>query len=82
MKITVLDGYGLNPGDMSWEWLGNIGEYTVYDRTPAELVYERTMDSDAVIVNKIVFDKELLDKCTEVKRILISSINTAKENMK
>ena len=73
MKITVLDGYGLNPGDMSWEWLGNIGEYTVYDRTPAELVYERTMDSDAVIVNKIVFDKELLDKLPKLKYIGITA---------
>lgn len=73
MKITVLDGYGLNPGDMSWDWLGALGEYVVYERTSAELVYERAMDSDAVIVNKIVFEKELIDKLPKLKYIGITA---------
>ena len=39
MKIVVLDGYGLNPGDLSWEEMQALGELTVYDRTaPAELL--------------------------------------------
>lgn len=73
MKIKVLDGYGLNPGDMSWEWLSEFGEYTVYDRTPSELVYERCADSDAVIVNKIIFDKEMLDRLPKLKYIGITA---------
>ena len=73
MKIAVLDGYGLNPGDMSWEWLAEIGEYTVYDRTPAELVYERIKDADGVIINKIVFDKALIDKLPKLKYIGITA---------
>jgi hypothetical protein len=38
MKIVVLDGYTLNPGDLSWEGLEKLGEVTVYDRTPADKV--------------------------------------------
>ena len=34
MKIVVLDGAALNPGDLSWDWLKAFGEYEVYDRTP------------------------------------------------
>ena len=40
MKITVLDGFAENPGDLSWDWLSEYGEYTVYDRTPAALIAE------------------------------------------
>ena len=39
MKIIVLDGYGLNPGDLNWEGFESLGELTVYDRTlPSELM--------------------------------------------
>ncbi len=41
MKIVVLDGYSLNPGDLSWAALEALGEVTVYDRTPPELLLER-----------------------------------------
>ena len=41
MKIVILDGYAENPGDLSWEWLGEYGEYTVYDRTPQYLSVPR-----------------------------------------
>ena len=36
MKIVVLDAYVINPGDLSWEPLRQMGELTVYDRTPVE----------------------------------------------
>ena len=41
MKIVVLDGYALNPGDLSWDRLADLGELVVYDRTPAELTLAR-----------------------------------------
>jgi glycerate dehydrogenase len=53
MKIVVLDGYVLNPGDLSWEALG---EATIYDRTPPELVAERARDAEIVLTNKVVVD--------------------------
>lgn len=52
MKIVVLDGYGLNPGDLSWEEMQALGELTVYDRTaPAELL-ERSAGAEVLITNK------------------------------
>ena len=41
MKIVVLDGYTENPGDLSWDGFRELGDVTVYDRTPKELVCER-----------------------------------------
>lgn len=52
MKIVVLDGYGLNPGDLSWEEMRALGELTVYDRTaPAELL-ERSAGAEVLITIK------------------------------
>jgi glycerate dehydrogenase len=52
MKIVVLDGYTLNPGDLSWDELKKFGEVTVYDRTPAEQVVERAAGAEIVFTNK------------------------------
>ncbi len=52
MKIVVLDGYCLNPGDLTWRGLEALGEVTVYDRTPPELLLERAVGADALLTNK------------------------------
>jgi len=52
MQITFLDGYTLNPGDISWEKFEALGHFTVYDRTRPEEVLERAADADVLIVNK------------------------------
>lgn len=57
MKTVVTDGYALNPGDFSWEPLGEIGEFEVYDRTPSELVLERCREAELIITNKVPFDE-------------------------
>lgn len=69
MKITVLDGFAENPGDLSWEWLAEYGEYTVYDRTPAELIAERVKDCDVVITNKTPLRRDLLQTLTNLKYV-------------
>ena len=69
MKICVLDGYTENPGDLSWDWLSAHGEYTVYDRTPAELIYERAKGCDIIITNKTPLRTELLEKLPDIKYI-------------
>lgn len=69
MRICVLDGYTTNPGDLSWEWLAPYGEYTVYDRTPAEHIEERTKDCEIIITNKTPLRRELLEKLDKVKYI-------------
>ena len=54
MKIVVLDGGTLNPGDLSWEGFKAFGELEIYDVTPKDKVVERSKDADILIINKIV----------------------------
>ncbi len=68
MKIVVLDGYTLNPGDLSWDGIGGLGELSVYDRTPEDEVVERIGDAEIVFVNKVKMTREIL-KQTRIKYI-------------
>lgn len=52
MNLVVLDGYALNPGDLSWEALEKIVNVKVYDRTPSDLVVERSVEADLILTNK------------------------------
>ena len=64
MQIVVLDGYTLNPGDLSWAGLKNLGECTIYDRTSltdeTEII-SRIGDAEIVITNKTPLTKKILD---------------------
>jgi glycerate dehydrogenase len=53
MKIVVLDGYTLNPGDLDWQGLDALGELTVFDRTPRDQVVARAGEAEIVLVNKV-----------------------------
>lgn len=69
MKIVVLDGFTLNPGDLSWEGLNNLGECQIYDRTPAELTLERAKDAEVLFTNKVVLDAGIIQQLPKVKFI-------------
>ncbi|HCT90594.1 MAG TPA: hydroxyacid dehydrogenase [Lachnospiraceae bacterium] len=74
MKIVVLDGYTENPGDLSWDALGKLGELTVYDRVSyAEdpVIREKIGDADVVITNKTPISRETLDACPNIKAIAV-----------
>ena len=69
MKIIVLDGYGLNPGDLNWEGFETLGELTVYDRTlPSELM-ERAAGAEVWITNKTLITAENMADLPELKYI-------------
>lgn len=69
MKIIVLDGYGLNPGDLNWEGLESLGELTVYDRTlPSELM-QRAADAEVLVTNKTLITAENMAALPELKYI-------------
>ncbi|MDR1292921.1 MAG: D-2-hydroxyacid dehydrogenase [Clostridiales Family XIII bacterium] len=71
-KITVLDGYTENPGDLSWDGLAAFGELTVYDRTDVgdeELIVRRIGDADIVITNKTPITRSVLARCPQVRYI-------------
>lgn len=69
MKIVVLDGYSVNPGDLSWEALEECGEVTVYDRTNAGDVVERAKNADAILTNKVVITEEVMDALSNLKYV-------------
>lgn len=69
MKIVVLDGYTLNPGDLTWERLEALGEVTIYDRTPDEEIINRIGHSEIVFTNKTPLREEILLKLPSVKYI-------------
>ena len=69
MKITILDGHAVNPGDLSWGRFSELAEVTVYERTPSELVINRIGDSDAIFLNKINITEEILSHCPNLKYI-------------
>ena len=60
MKIVVLDGYTLNPGDLSWDGLSALGETVIYDRTPDALRVERAKDAPIILTNKTVLNADIL----------------------
>jgi len=88
MKIIVLDGYTLNPGDLSWEGLEKLGDLVVYDRTPYndQQIIEAIADAEIIFTNKTPLSKGVLQKVPSVKYIgvlatgyNIVDINTAKD---
>ncbi|MFC2602746.1 MAG: D-2-hydroxyacid dehydrogenase, partial [Treponema sp.] len=69
MKLTVLDGYAMNPGDLSWDSFSKYADITVFERTPQELAVEHIGNSDAILLNKVKITSDILSKCTNLKYI-------------
>ena len=69
MKIVVLDGYTLNPGDLSWDELEKLGEVTVYDRTAPEDVITHIGDAPVILTNKVVIDRKIMTSCPTLKYV-------------
>lgn len=74
MEIVVLDGYTLNPGDLTWDGLKSIGDVTIYDRTANDLndislIIERAKNAEIVFTNKTPLSREALDKMPNLKYI-------------
>jgi glycerate dehydrogenase len=69
MKIIVLDGYTLNPGDQSWDQLLKLGEVTIYDRTPVDKIIERSQGAEILITNKTPLGEDTLNNLPQVKYI-------------
>lgn len=74
MKIVNLDGYTTNPGDLSWEEIKKLGDYTVYDRTSPNEIIKRAKGANILIVNKTVITREILNKLApELELIALQS---------
>ncbi len=69
MKIVVLDGYALNPGDLSWGELESLGDCQVYDRTPVGQVLERAAGAQVVLTNKTLLMADTLTALEDLKYV-------------
>ena len=69
MKIVVLDGYCLNPGDLSWEDMSSLGDLQVYDRTSPSELLERAEGAEVLITNKTLISDKDMDALPELKYI-------------
>jgi glycerate dehydrogenase len=73
MRIIILDGYTLNPGDLSWADLQKLGDCTIYDRTPEVQVVDRAKDAEILLTNKIPFSRERIAQLPRLKYIGVSA---------
>ena len=69
MNITVLDGYGMNPGDLSWEQLSELGTLKVYDRTAPQDIVARAKEAEVVLTNKVVLTDDIMAQLPHLKYI-------------
>lgn len=69
MNIVILDGFTVNPGDIKWDPITDLGECTIYDRTPAEETVKRCRGAEVVITSKVVLDRRILEQLPDLKYI-------------
>lgn len=74
MKIVNLDGCSTNPGDLSWDSIERLGDFTVYERTAPDEIFERAKGAEILIINKSVITAEMLERLTpELKLVALQS---------
>lgn len=69
MKIIVLDGYALNPGDLSWDELRGLGDCEIHDRTPVDQIVARAADAEVILTNKCPLSAETIARLPKLKLI-------------
>ena len=69
MKIVDLDGYAANPGDISWDGVKELGEFTFYDYSEDNQIIERAKDAEIVLVNKINMTRQIIEQLPRLKYI-------------
>ena len=73
MKICILDGYSLNPGDLDWSPVERLGDVTLFDRTPADKIVERAADADIVLTNKTPITAANIEAAKSLRYIGVAS---------
>ena len=69
MRIVILDGFSVNPGDLSWDELNQLGDVIVYDRTSEDEVIDRCKGADIILTNKVVLDATTLNMLPRLQYI-------------
>lgn len=79
MKIVILDGYSINPGDLSWDILKQYGEVTVHSATPAGTEIETIGNADGIFVSKNHITEEVMKACPNLK--FVGELATGYDNI-
>jgi glycerate dehydrogenase len=73
MRIAALDGYTLNPGDLSWAPIEALGNFVTYDRTPGAQVVERSRGALVLLTNKVAFDRKTIESLPDLRLIAVTA---------
>lgn len=69
MILKILDGHADNPGDLSWDSFNQFADVTVYDRTTLENIVTRSIDADAIFINKVSVTEQVLEQLPKLRYI-------------
>ncbi len=72
-KIVVLDGYTLNPGDLTWGGLQSLGKCEIYDRSSTKEVLSRAADAEIVITNKAVLSADIIERLSSLEYVGVTA---------
>jgi glycerate dehydrogenase len=73
MRIVVLDGHTMNPGDLSWAGLEKLGDCEVFERSTPEQALRRAAGARIVLTNKVVFSREVLQRLPELRYVGVTA---------
>jgi glycerate dehydrogenase len=76
MNIVILDGFVLNPGDLSWDDIKALGDCRIYDRTPPAEVAERSAGAEIVLLNKTVLTRDHINELPQLKYVGVLATGT------
>ena len=73
MHLVILDGYTLNPGDLTWDVINKLGKVTYFDRTPKDRIAAQIGEADAILTNKVPISAEVMAACPKLKYIGVTA---------
>jgi glycerate dehydrogenase len=73
VRIVITDGYTLNPGDLSWKGLDELGEVVYYDRTAEDQVLERCSNAHIIITNKTPISSAVIDAAQKLQLVAVTA---------
>jgi glycerate dehydrogenase len=76
MNLTILDGYLVNSGDLSWEPIQAFGQCDIYDRTLPEDIVARAKNADVILTNKCLITKDVIQALPKLKHIIVLATGT------
>ena len=69
MKIVILDGHAINPGDLHWDAVASLGNLKVFDRTPEDAVVTRAREAEAVLTNRVPLSSQTLRQLKQLRYV-------------